>query len=282
MKRLKPVTPGSRFTVLVDKQILSKKVVPLKFCLSKHSSKAGRNNRGIITVRGRKRGHKKRLKLIHLKPKVFEGFVESIEYSSMRTANVARIFVPETKYRFYLIAAEELQIGSSVSSAGKLSSDKGCFLSLFQVPLGIVGFCLEVGRFRIASSAGCFIRVLQKGFKFSRVKLPSGEERLVPSNSMVCIGQASNKTQNQVVKGKAGRSFWLGKGPKVRGVAKNPVDHPHGGGEGKTSGGRPSVSPWGKPAHKVPTSRSRSSLIVSPRGQKRYVTNGKKNSSKFI
>lgn len=272
MKKYKPTTSSLRHTVLLNKKgqtgLLSKKISPLKVCLSKYVSKAGRNHQGIITVRARKKGHSKRLRNIHYLPRAFDGLIETIEYSPKHNANISRIFVEATRERFYAISSKNLIPGTRISNKAFSEYKEGNITSVFQVPLGGLGFCLLVNDFRVASSAGCFIRVLKKSLLYTLIKLPSGEERLVLSNSRVSCGQASNTDKNLVSLGKAGRKRWLGRGVIVRGVAKNPIDHPHGGGEGKTSGGRPSVSPWGKPAHNFPTRRAKNPLIVKSRPKK--------------
>ena len=253
-------TPGTRNrTVSTFEEISTKK--PEKSLLKgKHSSK-GRNNRGVITSKHRGGGHKKRYRLIDFKrvnnvsAKVF-----NIEYDPNRNARIALLhYVDGTKQ--YIIHPRSLQIGQRVSSGSSSSIEIGNALPLKDIPLGTVVHNIEIKHGKggqLVRAAGAYAQIVAKEGQFVTIKLPSGEVRLFRQECYATIGQVGNIEHSNIAIGKAGRSRWLGKKPRVRGVAMNPVDHPHGGGEGKSPIGRiQPVTPWGKPTLGVKTRKSK-------------------------
>jgi len=265
LKKFKPITPSLRNTVLIDNSHLTK-IKPLKSNLKGLMKKAGKNNRGKITSYHRGQGHKRSYREILWNRQNLNGIVEAIEYDPNRTAYIARIFCSETKKHFYILAPEGLTIGNSVSSGKDVPIRLGNALPLNKLPNGCLIHSISISNHSennsFSRSAGTFSQIIQNYNDFCIVKLPSGEQRKVPGNYFGSIGIVSNLDNNRVNLGKAGRKRWLGRRPIVRGVAMNPVDHPHGGGEGKTSGGRPSVTPWGKPTKGKPTRRRQNKLIL--------------------
>lgn len=255
-----PTSPGQRHTVLLNLRFLDKRS-SLKKATKGKSARAGRNKTGKITVYTKGGGHKRLLRKLSLMNDSY-GIVESIEYDPGRTSNIARVYSFERKIHFYMLAPELLEKGHIVrcNRSDKVNELKiGSSFQVGSLPLGVsvynVAFSDSSKGF-FSRSAGCSARLLTKTQTFCRIRLPSGEERLIPSNMIVSLGTLSNSSHKSINIGKAGRSRWLNRRPSVRGVAMNPVDHPHGGGEGKTSGGRPSVTPWGKVARGQPTSKS--------------------------
>jgi large subunit ribosomal protein L2 len=268
LKKFKPTTPGQRHLQLVEKGHLTK-VKPLKTKLQGLTKTGGRNNYGRITAFQKGGGHKRRYRFIDLKrTQESKGTIVSLEYDPNRTANIARIFNTETKNHFYIIAPKNLKIGDTIESGPNVEIKIGNALPLYAIPAGTVihNISTKIGGIaQYARSAGSFGQLIQKTEKYARVQLKSKEQRLIPLDCYATIGVVSNEDHKTVSLGKAGRSRWLNKRSSVRGVAMNPVDHPHGGGEGKTSGGRPSVTPWGKPTKGQPTSKSKNNLIIEPR-----------------
>jgi large subunit ribosomal protein L2 len=194
--------------------------------------------------------------------------VEGIEYDPFRTAFLARIYNHVRNDYFYIIAPKNLWVGSLINSGKKADIRIGHSMPLSQIPVGSLVHNLSVmpkKKGQIARAAGTFVQLIQKTKDYGRVRFPSGEQRLVPIDSYATLGIVSNENKWLESVGKAGRSRWKNRRPKVRGVAMNPVDHPHGGGEGKTSGGRPSVTPWGKPTRGPKTSRSRNPFVLVAR-----------------
>ena len=254
--RLKPTSPGRRNATILKKTKPTQGKKPLKNMLVKLKESAGRNNAGLITVRARGGGHKRRYRKVNLGPAFVSGIVESVEHSPFHSSGLLRVFNPETETRFYTRAVEGVYAGDLLKSGA--ASRKGSLLSLKVAPIGSTLFSLCLRKnYWLASSAGSFIRVLQKKEQEVKIQLPSGRLVWADSSTLGMAGIGACGKKRFIKKGKAGKNRWIGKRPCVRGVAMNPVDHPHGGGEGKTSGGRPSVTPWGKPAHGVPTSASR-------------------------
>lgn len=266
----KPTTPSLRNQCLLDKSDLNKiKILKNKSFYIKN--KAGRNNQGRLTVFTRGGGHKKKYRIISHKRSFLFGIVESIEYDPYRSANIARVFSEETTQHFYILAPEGLKKGHYIKSHVEKKIDLrfkiGDFYCLRDLPLGVfvhnISFTRKGG---VARSAGCSAQIISKDQSYCRLRLSSGEHRLFSLETTATLGTLSNALHKRVVLGKAGRSRWLNRRPSVRGVAMNPIDHPHGGGEGKTSGGRPSVTPWGKVAHGQPTRLKKyHSLIVKKR-----------------
>jgi large subunit ribosomal protein L2 len=250
VRNLKPVTPGSRFASRADFSELTtdKPEKSLTVALRK---KGGRNNTGRITVRRRGGGHRRRYRIIDYKRDKFgvNGKVATVEYDPNRSAYISLIHYEDGEKR-YILAPLDLPVGSQIVSGDKVSLKVGNALKLSNIPTGLLVHNVEMipGKGgQMVRTAGGYAQVMAHDNGFTTLKLPSGEIRLVPEKCMATIGQIGNRTFEQIVSGKAGRSRWLGKRPKVRGVVMNPVDHPHGGGEGKTSGGRHPVTPWGKP-----------------------------------
>lgn len=224
--------------------------------------RGGRNNFGRITVRHQGGGHKRRSRLIDFNFLNSCGIISSIEYDPTRTSFVAGCVNSETGKNFYTLLSQGLKVGSIV---GKKKDNNPVFQvgqssALRNFPLGSLLHSLELKKQKgsqISRSAGSFIKLIQKDFEsgMARVKLPSKKEITVPLDSFAVFGIVSNLAHRSKNLSKAGRSRWLGKRPSVRGVAMNPIDHPHGGGEGKTSGGRPSVTPWGRLTRGKPTKK---------------------------
>jgi large subunit ribosomal protein L2 len=250
LKTFKPTTPGRRQLVQVDRSELWKGK-PEKALTEGLRSKGGRNNTGRITMRWRGGGHKRRYRLIDFKRTKFDmpATVERLEYDPNRTAFIALISYSDGE-KSYIIAPQRLAVGDQVVAGEKVDIKPGNAMPLKNIPVGTVvhNVELKVGKgAQLARSAGTYVQLVGKDQGYAQLRLSSGELRMVRGECMATIGAVSNPDQQNVSLGKAGRSVWLGRRPSVRGVAMNPVDHPHGGGEGKTSGGRHPVTPWGKP-----------------------------------
>ncbi len=250
LKTFKPTTPGRRQLVQVDRSELWKGK-PEKALTEGLRSKGGRNNTGRITMRWRGGGHKRRYRLIDFKRTKFDmpATVERLEYDPNRTAFIALISYADGE-KNYIIAPQRLAVGDQVIAGEKVDIKPGNAMPLKNVPVGTIvhNVELKVGKgAQLARSAGTYVQLVGKDQGYAQLRLSSGELRMVRGECMATIGAVSNPDQQNVSLGKAGRSVWLGRRPSVRGVAMNPVDHPHGGGEGKTSGGRHPVTPWGKP-----------------------------------
>jgi len=251
LKNYKSVTPTMRQYVSIDKSGLWKGS-PLKILTKKSSEKSGRNNIGHITVRHKSAGHKKSYRVIDFKRDKYdiEARVERIEYDPNRTSFIALLKYEDGIYS-YIIAPNKLSVGDAVTSSRNLIDVKiGNAMPLSVIPIGSTIHNIEIKPGSggvISRSAGNSSQLVGKDGGYALVKMQSGEIRLFSLNCMATIGSVSNPDNKNATIGKAGRSRWLGIRPTVRGVAMNPVDHPHGGGEGKTSGGRHPVSPTGKP-----------------------------------
>ncbi|TAN78018.1 MAG: 50S ribosomal protein L2 [Magnetospirillum sp.] len=250
LKTFKPTTPGRRQLVQVDRSELWKGK-PEKALTEGLRSKGGRNNTGRITMRWRGGGHKRRYRLIDFKRTKFDmpATVERLEYDPNRTAFIALISYADGE-KNYIIAPQRLAVGDQVIAGEKVDIKPGNAMPLKNIPVGTIvhNVELKVGKgAQMARSAGTYVQLVGKDQGYAQLRLSSGELRMVRGECMATIGAVSNPDQQNVSLGKAGRSVWLGRRPSVRGVAMNPVDHPHGGGEGKTSGGRHPVTPWGKP-----------------------------------
>lgn len=249
MKTYKPVTPGRRFCSVYKKPVVSSK--PLKFLTSTLKNKGGRNNTGRITSRHIGGGHKQLYRIIDFKRNYFDlpGTVKSIEYDPCRTSFIALVEYSDGILS-YILATSNMKVGDVVISSDKTTCVDGNNMLLENIPVGSLVHNVELKPGKggqIARSAGSFVRVVAKDGGFAQLKLKSSEVRLVSLSCRATLGIISNLDHKNFSCGKAGRSRWLGVRPVVRGVAKNPVDHPHGGGEGKTSGGRHPVTPWGVP-----------------------------------
>lgn len=251
LKFLKPITSSQRHTILLNKKHLSKKPI-IKTKLKKIKNRAGRNNSGKITVFHKGNGHKKRFREINFN-RTYEskGIICSIEYDPNRNSNIASVYDLFVKKFFYIIAPKNLITGNIVKSGIKTKPLNGNSMPISKIPTGYLIHNVSQNPFqksKIARSAGTFSVLEEKTYKYAIIKLPSGEKKLVPLNGYATIGMVSNELHFLTNRGKAGRSRWLNIRPSVRGVAMNPVDHPHGGGEGKKSG--KSLTPWGKPTKK--------------------------------
>jgi large subunit ribosomal protein L2 len=250
LKTFNPTTPGRRQLVLVDRSELWKGK-PEKGLTEGLRQKGGRNNSGRITMRWRGGGHKRRYRLIDFKRDRYDApaTVERLEYDPNRSAFIALVVYADGEKR-YIIAPQRLAAGDVVVSGEKADIKPGNALQLRNIPVGTIihNVELKVGKGgQIARSAGTYAQLVGKDQGYAQLRLSSGELRMVRAECMATIGAVSNPDQQNVSIGKAGRNRWLGKKPSVRGVAMNPIDHPHGGGEGRTSGGRHPVTPWGKP-----------------------------------
>jgi large subunit ribosomal protein L2 len=250
LKRYKPTSPGQRFKTTADFSELTKKR-PEKRLTVGNPKKAGRNNHGRITMRRRGGGHKRLYRIIDFKRNKdgVPGVVDSLEYDPNRSARIALVVFADGDKR-YILAPDGLEIGMTVLSGTEVEFQVGNCLPLAKIPLGTMVHNVEMtpGKGgKMARSAGNSCQLLGKEGDFASLRLPSSEMRRVPIICRATIGIVGNSEHNNITLGKAGRSRWLGRRPKVRGVVMNPVDHPHGGGEGKTSGGRDPVTPWGVP-----------------------------------
>ena len=250
IRNLKPVTPGSRFASRPDFADLTTSK-PEKKLTSAIRKKGGRNNTGRITVRRRGGGHKRRYRIIDFKRDKFgvPGKVATVEYDPNRSAYISLVHYEDGDKR-YILSPLNIKVGDLIISGEKAPLKTGNALKLINIPTGLFVHNVELNPKnggQLVRSAGSYAQVMAHDDGFTTLKLPSGEVRMVSDQCLATIGQIGNRTHEQVVSGKAGRSRWLGRRPKVRGVVMNPVDHPHGGGEGKTSGGRHPVTPWGKP-----------------------------------
>lgn len=268
LKNFNPTTPSQRHLIRLNNSFLSKTpLVKSQVYRSKNSS--GRNNSGKITFFHRGGGHKQKYRKINFFRQLeSSGIVLSIEYDPNRTANIALIYDFLNSIYFYIIAPLFLKKGDIVKSGLNVEPKLGNSLLIENIPVGSFIFNISIkykGNAQISRSAGSFSQLIEKTSKYARIKISSGEQRLVSIKCFATIGVVSNDEKFLTSIGKAGRSRWLNKRPKVRGVAMNPVDHPHGGGEGKTSGGRTSVTPWGKPTKNKSTSSSTNKLIMIKR-----------------
>jgi len=242
VRKLKPITPGQRFRVVNGfDQITTDK--PEKSLLAPRTRSGGRNNTGKMTIRQVGGGHKRRYRIIDFKRNK-EGIpatVASIQYDPNRTAFIALLNYQDGEKR-YVIAQNGLEVGQNLVSGPNVAPEIGNAMPLSNIPLGTIISCIELrpGQGAVmARSAGAFAQLMARDGKFATVKLPSGETRLILVTCMATIGAVSNSDHQLLVSGKAGRSRWLGRRPRVRPVVMNPVDHPMGGGEGKSSGGHP-------------------------------------------
>jgi len=248
----KAYTAGTRNrTVSTFDEITTNK--PEKSLLIHKHSAQGHNNRGIITSRHRGGGHKKRYRIIDFKRNKWdiEGKVASIEYDPYRNARIALLHYKDGEKR-YIIHPRSLQIGNTVISGPNAPIEVGNALPLDNIPLGTAVHNIELKPSKggqIVRAAGTYAQIVAKEGNFITIKLPSSEVRMIHKKCYATIGQVGNINANNITIGKAGRNRWLGKRPKVRGVVMNPIDHPHGGGEGRSPIGKPHpVTPWGKPA----------------------------------
>jgi len=252
VRKLKPDTPARRFMSVSTFEEITKDSPERKLTTALRKT-GGRNHHGRITSRRRGGGHKRRYRIIDFKRNKFDmsAKVEAIEYDPNRSPRIALLQYEDGEKR-YIIAPEGLKVGDKVvSSENSIPFKTGNAMPLGLMPDGMLVHNIELKEGKGAQmvrSAGAYARIMASESGMITLKLPSGEMRMVSAKCFATIGTVGNKSHENIRIGKAGRSRWLGKRPKVRGVAMNPVDHPHGGGEGKTSGGRHPVSPWGTPA----------------------------------
>ena len=274
VKRFRPITPTQRFKTVNSFDELTASA-PEKSLTSSLSKSGGRNNRGRITARRRGGGHKRRYRTIDFrrnKPGV-PGKVTSIEYDPNRSAFIALIVYRDGDKR-YILAPQGVGLGAEIQSGADAPIAVGNALPLVRIPIGMTVHNVEINPgqgAKMARSAGAEVQIMSRDGERVQLRLPSGEIREVAVGCQATIGQVGNVDHGRVVLGKAGRTRWLGRRPKVRGVVMNPVDHPHGGGEGKSSGGRHPVTPWGKPTKGYKTrkrKRKSNAWIVRRRNQK--------------
>jgi len=267
----KATSPGRRQLVTVDRSELSKEA-PEKSLLAPLKKNAGRNNTGRITVRHRGGGHKRKYRIIDFRRNKWdmEATIERLEYDPNRTAFIALIRYEDGELS-YILAPQRVKAGDKVIASSKADVVPGNAMPLKNIPVGTVIHNIEMKPGKggqIARSAGAYAQLVGKDGGYAMIRLASGEQRLVHESCMATIGAVSNSDHGNQNLGKAGRKRWMGIRPTVRGVVMNPVDHPHGGGEGKTSGGRHPVTPWGKPTKGARTrnkKKASSSMIVRTR-----------------
>lgn len=250
LKTYKPATPGLRQLIIVDRSELYKGN-PEKSLTVGLTKSGGRDNFGHVTSRRIGGGHKRKYRVIDFKRNKFdcEATVERIEYDPNRTSFIALINYEDGE-KAYILAPQRLKAGDKVISSEKADIKPGNAMPLKSMPVGTIvhNVELKVGKGgQLVRSAGCYAQVVGKDAGYAQLKLSSGELRIVREECLATVGAVSNQDNQNVSLGKAGRARWLGARPVSRGVAMNPVDHPHGGGEGRTSGGRHPVTPWGKP-----------------------------------
>lgn len=269
-RKFRPYTPSRRFMSGSDFSNVTKDVAPEKSLISKKSSSGGRNNNGRITARHRGGGHKRRYRVIDFKRDKIDvpGKVAAIQYDPNRTARIALIHYADGEKR-YILAPIGLEVDSTIISSDECDIQSGNNMHLHAIPLGTLvhNIELQIGRGgQLCRSAGTYAQVMAKEGIYVLLRLPSGELRQVHSNCRATIGQVGNMEHSNHKIGKAGRSRWLGRRPKVRGTAMNPIDHPHGGGEGRSKGRHP-VTPWGKPTkgYKTRSKKKPSSKFIVKR-----------------
>jgi large subunit ribosomal protein L2 len=272
IRKFRPVTPGQRQRSVSGFDDITRST-PEKSLTEGLPKKAGRNHHGRITMRRRGGGHKRLYRKIDFKrtKNGIPGRVAEIEYDPNRSARIALIHYVDGEKR-YILQPRGLSVGDMIESGPGSDVRLGNNLPLKEIPLGTTVHCVELVPAKgaqMARSAGSSVQILAKEGDMVTLKLPSSEVRMVRGDCTATIGQVGNVDHELVRSGKAGRSRWLGKRPKVRGVAMNPVDHPLGGGEGRASGGRPPVSPWGKPEGRKTRHRKKQSNKYIVRGRKR-------------
>jgi large subunit ribosomal protein L2 len=271
IKKFRPLTPARRFMTVIDSSDITSKPT-VKGLLKRISAKAGRNNNGRITSRHREAGAKKLYRIIDFKRNKFniEGTVSTIEYDPYRNCRIAMVTYVDGDKR-YIIQPSGLKVGDKVMAAeAGLDIKPGNAMKLKSIPVGTIIHNIELHPghgAQIARSAGGYAQIMGRESKYIILRLPSGEMRQILAECMATIGLVGNEDYSNMVIGKAGRSRHLGIRPQTRGSAMNPIDHPHGGGEGKTNSGRHPVTPWGMPTKGFKTRKKKSSdrLIISRR-----------------
>ena len=270
LKKFNPTTPGQRQLVMVDRSALYKGK-PLKALTEGKNSNGGRGNTGRITVRFRGGGHKKTYRLVDFKRTKVDvaATVERLEYDPNRTAFIALIKYADGE-QSYILAPQRLKVGDEVIAGEKTDVKPGNAMPLRGMPIGTIIHNIELKPLKggqLARSAGAYAQLVGRDAGYAQIRLTSGELRMVQDGCMATVGAVSNPDHMNESLGKAGRVRHQGRRPHVRGVAMNPVDHPHGGGEGKTSGGRHPVTPWGKPTkgRKTRTNKTTDKYIIRSR-----------------
>ncbi len=273
IKTYRPTSPAIRFRTTIDNTELSKER-PLKGLSRYRQRVSGRNNKGHLAIRHRGGGHRKLYRIIDFRrdKREIPARVAAIEYDPNRSARIALLSYADGEKR-YILAPYGLNVGSTIVAGEGADILVGNALPLKNIPLGTMVHNIELKKGKggqIARSAGVAAQLLAKESGYAQLKLPSGETRKIHLDCFATIGQVGNLDHENVSIGKAGRTRWLGKRPTVRGVAMNPIDHPHGGGEGKTSGGRNPVSPWGLPTKGFKTRNNKRTqrFIIKRRGKK--------------
>ena len=269
LRKLKPTTPGQRGASVPDFAEITR-TTPEKSLVRPIHSKGGRNSTGRITVRHQGGGHKRAYRLIDFVRNDKDGIpavVAHIEYDPNRTSRIALLHFADGEKR-YIIAPNKLMQGDKIENGPSADIKPGNNLPLRNIPVGTVIHAIELrpgGGAKIARAAGASVQLVAKEGPYAQLRMPSGEIRNVDVRCRATVGEVGNAEQSNINYGKAGRKRWLGVRPTVRGVVMNPVDHPHGGGEGKTSGGRHPVSPWGKPEARTRKKKASDQLIVRRR-----------------
>ena len=270
LKQFKPVTASLRGTILIDRAELWKGK-PVKLLTEGKSHSGGRNNHGRITSRFRGGGHKQSYRLVDFRRRKFgvTAVVERLEYDPNRTAFIALIKYADGELS-YILAPQRLRVGDQVVAGARCDIKPGNAMPLAAIPVGTIVHNVELkagGGGKMARAAGTYAQLVGKDSGYAQIKLQSGELRLVRGECLATIGAVSNPDNMNQHFGKAGRARWMGRKPHQRGVVMNPVDHPHGGGEGRTSGGRHPVTPWGIPTkgYKTRVNKRTDSLIIRRR-----------------
>ncbi|GBQ37159.1 50S ribosomal protein L2 [Gluconacetobacter azotocaptans] len=270
LKHFNPVTPSLRGTVLIDRKELWKGK-PVKGLTEGKNKSGGRNNHGRTTSRFIGGGHKQSYRYVDFKRRKFDvaGTVERLEYDPNRTAFIALVKYEDGELA-YILAPQRLKVGDQVVSGARVDIKPGNAMPLSAIPVGTIVHNIELKQGaggKMARSAGTYAQLVGKDAGYAQIKLQSGELRVVRGECMATVGAVSNPDNMNQHLGKAGRNRWLGRRPHNRGVVMNPVDHPHGGGEGRTSGGRHPVTPWGKPTkgYKTRVNKRTDSLIIRRR-----------------
>jgi large subunit ribosomal protein L2 len=274
LKHYNPTSPGRRGLILVDRSALHKGR-PVKSLTEGLRKSGGRNNMGHATARGIAGGHKQLYRIVDFKRREWDvaATVERIEYDPNRSAFIALIKYPDGK-QSYILAPQRLAVGDSVTAGKKVDVKPGNAMEIGQMPVGTIVHNVELKPGKggqMARAAGTFVQVVGRDRGMVIIRLNSGEQRYTHANCMATVGAVSNPDNSNTNHAKAGRTRWLGHRPLTRGVAKNPVDHPHGGGEGRTSGGRHPVTPWGKPTKgaKTRSNKSTDKMIIRSRHAKK-------------
>ena len=270
LRHFNPVTPSLRGTVLIDRSELYKGT-PVKTLTEGKNKSGGRNNNGRTTSFFRGGGHKQTYRFVDFKRRKFDvaATVERLEYDPNRTAFIALVKYADSELA-YIIAPQRLKVGDSVVAGARVDIKPGNAMPLSAIPVGTIIHNVELkagAGGKMARSAGTYAQLVGKDSGYAQIKLQSGELRLVRAECMATVGAVSNPDNMNQSIGKAGRARWMGRRPHNRGVVMNPVDHPHGGGEGRTSGGRHPVTPWGKPTKGAKTRMNKrtDSLIIRRR-----------------